>query len=65
MTLDLYFHHSTSLAGDSRLHVRLTSDAPMTSSGSVNATGGAPFQGGYLDGNECSLQVKGTVSPHP
>lgn len=65
MTLDLFFHHSTSLAGDSRLHVRLLSDAPMTSSGSVDATGGAPFKGGYLDGNECSLDVKGKVSPHP
>ena len=65
VTLDLYFHHSTSLAGDSRLHVSLGSDAPLSSSGAIDLTGGAPFKGGYLDGNECSLEVKGKISPQP
>jgi hypothetical protein len=65
VTLDLYFHHSTSLAGDSRLHVHLGSDAPLSASGAIDLTGGAPFKGGYLDGNECSLEVKGKISPQP
>jgi hypothetical protein len=65
VTLDLSFHHSTSLAGPSRLHVTLGSEAPLSSSGAIDLTGGAPFKGGYLDGNECSLEVKGTIAPQP
>jgi hypothetical protein len=65
VTLDLYFHHSTSLAGPSRLHVSLGSEAPLSGSGKIDLIGGAPFKGGYLDGNECSLEVKGTISPLP
>jgi hypothetical protein len=65
VTLDLYFHHSTSLAGPSRLHVNLGSEAPLSASGAIDLTGGAPFKGGYLDGNECSLEVKGKISPQP
>ena len=65
VTLDLFFHHSTSLAGDSTLHVSLGSDAPLSSSGAIDLTGGAPFKGGYLGGNECTLEVKGKISPKP
>jgi hypothetical protein len=65
VTLDLYFQHSTSVAGPSRLHVSLGSDAPLSASGAIDLTGGAPFKGGYLDQNECSLEVKGKISPQP
>jgi hypothetical protein len=65
VTLDLYFHHSTSLAGPSRLHAQLGSNAPLSATGAIDLIGGGPFKGGYLDGNECSLEVKGKISPLP
>jgi hypothetical protein len=37
----------------------------LSGSGKIDLIGGAPFKGGYLDGNECSLEVKGTISPLP
>ncbi len=63
--LELFFHHSTSLAGDSSLHIQLGSQAPLSASGAIDLFGGAPFHGGYLGGNECSLEVKGKISPQP
>jgi hypothetical protein len=39
MTLDLSLHHSASLAGPSRVHVTLGSEAPLSASGPI--TGGA------------------------
>jgi hypothetical protein len=63
MTLDLHFHHT--LVSDSRLHITLKNVEPMDSTGKVSVMGSAPFQDGYLDGDECTLQVKGAVMPHP
>jgi hypothetical protein len=63
MTLDLHFHHT--LVSDSRLHITLKNVEPMDSAGKVAVMGSAPFQDGYLDGDECTLQVKGAVMPHP
>ena len=65
MNLDLYFHHSLSVAGDSRLDIQLSNTAPMTSDGKISVFGSAPFQGGYLGGNECSFEVHGKIAPHP
>jgi hypothetical protein len=64
ITLNLFFHHSTSLAGDSTLHITI-GGGPIGADGSVDAYGGAPFKGGFLGGDECSLEVKGKVAPHP
>jgi hypothetical protein len=63
--LDLYFEHSTSLAGPSSLNITLSNNDPLKSDGSIDVFGGALFKDGYLGGNECSLDVSGKVSPHP
>ena len=65
ITLKLYFEHSTSLAGPSSLTIELDGEKPLGKDGSIEVSGAAKFKGGYLDGNECSLDVSGTISPHP
>lgn len=65
INLDLYFEHSTSLAGPSSLKIELTGNKPLASDGSIDVFGGAKFQGGYLGGNEASIDVSGKISPHP
>jgi hypothetical protein len=65
ITLDLYFEHSTSLAGPSTLKIELDSKNPLAKDGKIDVSGEAKFKGGYLDGNECSLDVSGTISPQP
>ncbi len=63
--LELYFEHSTSLAGPSSLNITLTGSKPMTSDGGIDVSGDSTFKGGYLGGNTCSIEVSGTISPHP
>ena len=65
ITLILYFEHSTSLAGPSSLKIELDGQKPLGKDGSIEVSGEAKFKGGYLDGNECSLDVSGKISPHP
>lgn len=63
--LELYFEHSTSLAGPSSLNITLTGSKPMTSDGGIDLSGDSTFKGGYLGGNTCSIEVSGKISPHP
>jgi hypothetical protein len=65
ITLDLFFHHNTSLAGDSTLHITLGSSGPIAADGSVDAFGGGTFKGGFLGDDECSIDVKGKIEPRP
>lgn len=65
LNLNLFFHHSTSLAGDSTFNVKLTTDSPLDAKGNITVSGSSKFNGGYLDGNTGSLSVKGTISPLP
>jgi uncharacterized phage infection (PIP) family protein YhgE len=63
--LELYFEHSTSLAGPSSLNIDLSGSKPMTSDGGIDVSGDSTFKGGYLGGNTCSIEVSGKISPHP
>jgi hypothetical protein len=65
LDLNLFFHHSTSLAGDSTLVITLKTDSVLDAAGKITVSGSSKFQGGYLDGDTCSLTVKGTISPRP
>ena len=65
ITLNLFFHHNTSLAGDSTLQIILGSSGPIAADGSVDAFGGGTFKGGFLGDDECSIDVKGKITPHP
>lgn len=65
LNLNLAFKHSTSLAGDSTLAIKLNTDSPLDAAGKITVGGSAKFNGGYLDGDTCTLSVKGTISPRP
>lgn len=63
--LHLFFHHSTALAGDSTLNISLQAVSPLSNAGAITLSGNAPFQGGYLGDDVCSMTVEGTISPRP
>jgi hypothetical protein len=78
MSVTLHFHHSSAFAGDSDIEFRLTTGrsrlrggrmdvtgSPLTADGSITAVGVAKFRDGFLDGDECSVVITGTVSPVP
>jgi hypothetical protein len=65
LNLNLAFKHSTSLAGDSTVAITLKTDSALDAAGKITVSGSSKFQGGYLDGDTCSLTVKGTISPRP
>jgi hypothetical protein len=65
LSLRLFFHHSTDLAGDSTLDIALQSTLPLASNGKVTVEGSSPFQDGFLDEDLCWLTVEGTISPRP
>lgn len=65
LSLSLAFKHSTSLAGDSTLDIKLNTDSPLDAAGKITVSGSSKFKGGYLDGDTCTLSVKGTISPRP
>jgi hypothetical protein len=65
LNLSLFFHHSTSLAGDSSLDIQLGTTKLLDAAGNITVSGSAPFQGGYLDDDICSLTVDGKITPHP
>lgn len=65
LSLILFFHHSTDLAGDSTLHITLSTSSLLTKEGKVTVSGSAPFEDGFLGEDTCWLTVKGTISPHP
>jgi hypothetical protein len=65
LKLSLFFHHSTSLAGDSTLDITLSTTSLLTAAGKITVSGSSKFKGGYLGGDTCWLTVEGTISPHP
>lgn len=65
LNLSLAFKHSTSLAGDSTLDIKLNTDSPLDAAGNITVSGSSKFKGGYLDGDTCTLSVKGKISPRP
>jgi hypothetical protein len=79
LPIDLLFHPSSSLASDATLALVLTTGAqtsphhrfsdqgqPMQANGSIVLVGDGVFQGGFpLGGNDASLILAGTFSPHP
>lgn len=65
LSLILFFHHSTDWAGDSDLHITLSTSSLLTKEGKVTVSGSAPFEDGFLDEDTCWLTVKGTISPRP
>lgn len=65
LKLSLFFHHSTSLAGDSTLDITLSTTSLLDAAGKITVGGGATFKDGYLGGDSCWLTVTGTISPHP
>lgn len=65
LNLSLFFHHSTSLAGDSTLDLVLNTDSPLDAAGKITVSGTSTFKDGYLGGDTCWMTVAGTISPHP
>ncbi len=65
INLSLFFHHSTSLAGDSRLDIALLTTSPLTAGGKITLGGVSHFKEGYLNDDTCWITVSGTISPHP
>ncbi len=65
LNLNLAFKHSTALAGDSTLAITLKTDSPLDAAGKITVSGSSKFKDGYLDGDTCTLSVKGTISPRP
>ncbi len=65
LNLNLAFKHSTALAGDSTLAITLKTDSALDAAGKITVSGSSKFQDGYLDGDTCTLSVKGTISPRP
>ena len=67
LNLKLHFHHSLALAKDSDLNITLStaSGSPLDSAGKITLSGSAKFKDGYLDGNTCTLVIKGTITPRP
>jgi len=65
LSLILFFHHSTDLAGDSDLHITLQTASLLTKEGKVTVDGSAPFEDGFLGDDTCWLTVKGTILPRP
>jgi hypothetical protein len=78
MAVTLHFHHSSAFAGDSDIEFTLTTGrsrlrngkfdvtgSPLSTDGSITVVGVAKFRDGFLDGNECSVVITGTVSPNP
>jgi hypothetical protein len=65
MNLSLYFHHSTSLAGDSRLDIQMSTTSALNAQGHITVDGSSHFKGGFLDQDTCWITVDGTISPKP
>jgi hypothetical protein len=65
LNLSLAFKHSTAFAGDSTLAIKLNTDSALDAAGKITVSGSSKFKDGYLDGDTCTLSVKGTISPRP
>jgi len=65
LTLDcsLFFHHSTSMAGDSKLHIKLQGGSKAN--GDTAVSGVSYFDDGKLDNRRCTIDVDGKISPAP
>ena len=65
LSIKLFFHHSTILAGDSNYDVTLQNAKAMTGAGNIIVDGSAKFKDGYLDNETGWLTVEGKISPVP
>ena len=69
ITAKLHFHHSLALAGDSDLTITLSTETSggsrLKSGGALTLAGSGTFDGGYLDGNKCTLIITGALSQLP
>jgi hypothetical protein len=65
--LNLHFHHSLAVAGDSDLTITVStsSGSPLNSDGHVRLNGSGKFKDGFLGDDNCTLTITGTISPHP
>ena len=67
VTLGLHFQQSNDFAGDSNLTITLStsSGSPLSATGTVTLNGTGKFVDGFLGDDNCTMTIKGTISPHP
>ena len=67
VTLGLHLHQSNDFAGDSNLTITLStsSGSPLSATGAITLNGTGKFVDGFLGDDNCTMTIKGTISPHP
>jgi hypothetical protein len=69
-TVNLHFHHSLALAGDSDITINLATwggagTSPLDAGGNVALSGFGTFVDGFLGSDQATLTLTGLISPHP